>query len=368
MAKRLCLVTGASSGIGAALAREYAKRNWDLALVARRGDRLEALAKELKDAHGTQSLIIVADLADPKGPETVVKAVEKAGRHVDGLVNNAGYGLPGTYVSTSWAQQSYFIQLMLTSYAELVHRLLPGMVERGYGRIINVSSLSAFPPGAKGHTLYAAVKAALIKFSQSLHLETEGSGVHVTALCPGFTYSEFHDVNETRHMVSKLPKRWWRTAEAVAHDGYWAAETNVPVRVSGNWNKFIAAMFLILPMPLGIAWMRRSTRGIRSTEPPKQGPVTAPAAAAAKPKPAAPVKTGAASKTAAAKKPAARKAPAKKPAAKKPAPATPAKTGAASKTAAAKKPAAKKPAAKKAPARKPAARKARPQTPPAGTG
>ena len=116
---------------------------------------------------------------------------------VDGLVNNAGYGVPGAYVNSTWETQHAFLQVMVVAVAELTHRLLPGMLERGYGRILNVASLAGLVPAPAGHTLYAASKSFMIKFSESLAHEVGHRGVHVTALCPGFTLSEFHDV--TRH-------------------------------------------------------------------------------------------------------------------------------------------------------------------------
>ncbi len=133
----------------------------------------------------------------------MLAAIEAEGWVVDALVNNAGYGLLGAYAQTSWADQSAFLQVLLVSVCGLTHKVLPGMVERGFGRIVNVASLAGLAPGAAGHTLYAATKSFLVKFSQSLHLETQGAGVHVSALCPGFTYSEFHDVNGTCAQVSQ---------------------------------------------------------------------------------------------------------------------------------------------------------------------
>jgi short-subunit dehydrogenase len=153
MDRRLALVTGASAGIGAALARIYASHGYDVALTARRLDRLEALAAEIRLRFGVEAYPIAADLSDPAGVDTVLAGVEAQGRVVDALVNNAGYGLPGAYAQTSWADQSAFLQVMLTSVCGLTHKVLPGMVERGFGRIVNVASLAGLAPGAAGHTL-----------------------------------------------------------------------------------------------------------------------------------------------------------------------------------------------------------------------
>lgn len=274
MSRRLVLVTGASSGIGKALAKEFAANGWDLALTARREDRLNELAEDLKGRFGTESLVIPADLSDPNAPEKIIAAINAADRQIDALVNNAGFGLAGTYTQTSWKAQSDFIQLMLTSYAELVHRVLPGMQSRGYGRILNVASVAGLMPGSKGHTLYAAVKSALIKFSQSLHFEGKEYGVHCTALCPGFTYSEFHDVNQTRGMVSKLPSHWWLTAEQVAADGYDAVQRNRAMCVPGLWYKFLTGFNRVVPVPVSMWMMERQSSRVRKTE---ANPETSPA-------------------------------------------------------------------------------------------
>lgn len=248
MARRLALITGASAGIGAAFARIYASHGYDVALTARRLDRLEALAAEIRMRFGVEAYAISADLADPGGVDTVLAAIAAEGRDIDALVNNAGYGLPGTFDKTSWADQSAFLQVMLTSVCEMTHKVLPGMVERRFGRIVNVASLAGLAPGSAGHTLYAATKSFLVKFSQSLHLENLANGVHASALCPGFTLSEFHDVNGTRAQVSQsLPAWMWLGADEVAAAGYEAAEANRPVCVTGAPNKAIAVLAKLIP-------------------------------------------------------------------------------------------------------------------------
>ena len=266
MARKLCLITGASAGIGAALAREFAAHGWDLALTARRKDRLEDLAEELKARYGVDSLIIAVDLAKKTAPKAIMKAISDAGREVDGLVNNAGYGLPGAFNTPSWKDHEQFLQVMLTAPLELCYLVLPGMRERKFGRIINVASLAGHLPGSMGHTLYGADKSFLIKFSESLHLENRSHGVHISALCPGFTYSEFHDVNDTRPMVSKMPGYMWQTAEEVARTGYQAVERNNPVYIPGTFNKFISTLVKLLPAAMGRAMMSKQSKKFRKQE------------------------------------------------------------------------------------------------------
>lgn len=265
MARRLVVVTGASSGIGAAFAREFASKGWDLALVARREDRLRELAEEVKARFGVDSLIIPADLAKASAPKEIIQAVESAGRQIDGLVNNAGAGQPGHFIETKWTDQTRFLQLMVTNYLALAHLVAPGMASRGFGRIINVSSVSALLPSANAHTrfsgtLYPGAKSFLIKFSEALHLELSGKNVHVSAVAPGYTWSEFHDVNGARSTVSNLPKFWMLTAEEVATAGYDAVERGVVLRVPGAWYKFLTAVSKILPDPAGRAIMRAQER------------------------------------------------------------------------------------------------------------
>ena len=262
MTRKLALVTGASAGIGAALARVYASHGFDLALTARRGDRLEKLADELALRYGIETLTVVADLAEANAPTQILEHLAQHGREVDALINNAGYGLSGGYASTKWEDQAVFLRVLLQAPSELAHRVLPGMVERKFGRILNVASLAGLVPGSAGHTLYGATKSYLVKFSQSLHLENLTTGVHVSALCPGFTWSEFHDVTGTRDQVHSATPEWmWLGADEVAAAGYEATEANRSVCVPGAPNKVIAAMAKILPEDWTLALM--ATQGSR---------------------------------------------------------------------------------------------------------
>src|ERR1700761_7007761 len=234
MGRRLCLVTGSSAGIGEAFARLYARHGHDLVLTARRAARLEKLAEELRELHDVEVHIVAADLAAPGAVDHILTAIEASGRNVDVLINNAGYGLPGTYAETTWSDQQAFLQVLLVSVCEMTHKLLPGMLSRGYGRIINVASLAGVVPGMPNATLYGPTKAFLVRFSQALNVETLGTGVHVTALCPGFTWSEFHDVNGTRADAGRIPKWMWQDADTVGEDGYRAGEEGRAVRVPGG--------------------------------------------------------------------------------------------------------------------------------------
>jgi hypothetical protein len=257
MSRRLALVTGASSGIGAAFARLYASHGYDLAVTARRADRLAALADEVRLRHGVEILIVPADLADAAAPDAILTEIAAHGRVVDALVNNAGYGVPGPYAGARWEDQHAFLQVLLAAVCELTHKALPGMIERRFGRIVNVASVAGLVPGGAGTALYGATKAFLISFSQALHAEMRAAGVHVSALCPGFTYSEFHDVNNTRELTDRAPPWMWLGADEVAAAGYEAAEANRPICVPGAPNKAIAAVAKLLPDEWCMALMAR---------------------------------------------------------------------------------------------------------------
>jgi len=267
--RRLMLITGASAGIGAEFARQYAALGWDVALTARRADRLEMLAAELEAAHSVTPYIIVQDLARANSVDAILKALSEAGRNLDGVVNNAGYGLPGTFFNTKWKDQAAFLRVLYTAPVELTHKVLPGMAERGFGRIINVASLAGYAAGSNGHTLYASVKSGLIKFSESIAAEARAAGhdnVHCTALCPGFTWSEFHDVNGTRQQTNEMPDWLWMDSGPVVEAGIQACERGQPVIVPGAVNKSIATLSRILPEPLGRALVGSQTKRYRRPE------------------------------------------------------------------------------------------------------
>jgi short-subunit dehydrogenase len=263
--KRTALITGGSSGIGEAFAGVFAAEGFDLVLAARREDRLRAVQARLQQQHGVRVEVIVADLAQNDASARLCAEIAARGMSVDALVNNAGYGVPGSFLASRWETHAAFIQVMVTAVAELTHRVLPAMVERRYGRIVNVASLAGLVPSPAGHTLYAASKAFLIKFSESLAHEVRNDNVLVTAVCPGFTSSEFHDVTGTRAAVSRLPRFMWMDAATVARQGYAAVMAGVPLVVNGRVNSAIATLVRILPQRLVVGAGRRIGRSYRKT-------------------------------------------------------------------------------------------------------
>jgi short-subunit dehydrogenase len=245
---KTALVTGASSGIGKAYAELLAEKGYGLILTARRRERLDALAADLGKRHGVAAQVVVADLAEPDAAAQIVAAL--GGARVDFLVNNAGYGVPGSYHNVPWADHQTFMQVMVMAVCDLTYRLLPGMVERGWGRIINIASVAGMVPAPAGHTLYGAAKAFLIRFSEALSAENAAHGVNVTAVCPGFTYSEFHDVLGTRDKMNRMPRMLWLDAPAVAREGYEAVMIGLPVVVNGRIYKTLVWLTGVLPQRL----------------------------------------------------------------------------------------------------------------------
>lgn len=261
---RTALITGASAGIGKAFAEVFAAKGWNIVLTARRVERLEALASDLAAKHKVTATPIAEDLADPEGVERLAAEIGARGLTIDGLVNNAGFAVPGYYARTAWKDQKNFLQVLVTAPCELTHALLPGMIERRFGRIVNVASVAGLIPGTPGHTLYAASKAFMVKFSESLLLENQRHNVLTTALCPGFTHTEFHDVAGVRQRVSRFGKAWWSTAEEVAEAGYDGVMRGRSIVVTGWRSKQIVAIMKLLPEPLALRMVAGRSRSFRA--------------------------------------------------------------------------------------------------------
>lgn len=262
------LVTGASAGIGAEFCRQLAGRGYSLVLVARRQDRLEELAASLKQQHTIDCLVIPLDLAEPGAAGHIVSTLAAASIEVEFLVNNAGYGVPGTFLESDWRVHADSLDVMLNSVLELTWRLLPAMQKRRRGFIVNVSSLAGFVSGSARHTLYGATKAFLIKFSEALAMENLDTGVAVSALCPGFTYSEFHDVLGTRDLVNQMHPLLWMEAPEVVRYGIESVIRTPPrvVAVPGRVNRFIAMLSRKLPLKLAQAMTQRQSRRYRKQD------------------------------------------------------------------------------------------------------
>lgn len=259
------LVTGASSGIGAAIAREYARRGVPLIIVARRVQRLRDLAAELSALVPVE--VIPADLSEPGAPAGLVAQIEARELDVRILVNNAGYGIAGRYHASGWEAQAAALRLLVDATSELTWRLLPQIRAHGAGRILNVASLAALIPGAVGQTLYAPAKAFMLRFSESLALENADRGVKVTALCPDFTRTGFHDVVGSRAMMDRLPRWIWLQADEVARAGIDGLERGRVLVVPGWHYKLVCLAAKVLPHRLQMWAMKRGSGKIRKADP-----------------------------------------------------------------------------------------------------
>ena len=247
LTEKTALITGASAGLGHAFAEGYAALGADVVLVARRRERLEDIAHALETAYGIRAYVIAQDLSVSDAHEDIMHSVDLFGRQVDVLVNNAGFSIPDQFSATDWARQQAFIGTLVTAVASLTHANLPHMLEQGWGRIINVSSMLAYAPGGVGHTLYPAAKAFVLRFSQSLAHEVKGTGVHCTATCPGSTATEFKQASGIGDGGDVKPGLFVESAEKVVRGAMRASERGRSVHVSGWHNKVAVSAMQFLP-------------------------------------------------------------------------------------------------------------------------
>ncbi|MEV6596641.1 SDR family oxidoreductase [Actinoplanes sp. NPDC051346] len=247
------LITGASSGIGAAYAREFAARGADLVLVARGEDAMHGLAGELRAAHGHRVEIVPADLAEPGAADRVAARVAALGIDVDLLVNNAGFGMHGEFIAGDADRLTAQIQLNCVALVDLTRRFLPGMVARGRGAVVNVASTAAFQP-LPNMAVYGATKAFVLSFSEALYAEARPAGVKVLAICPGATETPFFDVAGEDAAVGKK-----RTPRQVVATTLAALEKSRPSRVDGLANAILAVATRWAPRRMVISMAGRLT-------------------------------------------------------------------------------------------------------------
>jgi short-subunit dehydrogenase len=256
--RKTALITGASFGIGLELARIFARDNHNLVLVARTAAKLRQLASELEKAHGTRSLILAVDLAEPGASTYVLDQTKRADVVVDVLVNNAGFAQYGFFAENDLEECLRQIQLNVTTLTHLTRLYLPGMIERGSGRILNVASTAAFQAGPL-MAVYYATKAYVLHFSEAIANELQGTGVTVTCLCPGATTTEFHKRANATGM--RLLKMGSMDARRVAEDGYRALMAGKPVVISGFRNWLVAQSIRFAPRQMVTAAARKLQEG-----------------------------------------------------------------------------------------------------------
>jgi len=205
------LVTGASAGLGEEFAWQLATAGHDLVVTARSGDRLSELAEVVASATGVSVEVLVADLAAPEGREAVAARAADASRAISLLVNNAGFATGMSFVDASWEEEAAMHDVLITAPLRLTHAALPGMIDRGHGAILNVSSIAA----RLSNTTYAAHKRWVLEFTEALAGQLRGTGVTATAVLPGLTRTEFHDRPSLEHQKEEYPPLAWLTAEEV---------------------------------------------------------------------------------------------------------------------------------------------------------
>jgi uncharacterized protein len=246
------LITGASSGIGTELARGLARRGHGVALVARRTDRLEALASELRSRYAIRAETIGCDLGVASERDRVVEAVGEQGLTVEILCNNAGFGTAGRFVKLNQDREVSMVRLNCEAVVDLCGRYAPEMVGRGRGAILNVASTAAFQP-IPGQSTYAASKAMVLSFTEALHQELARSGVAVTALCPGPVRTEFAAVAGIDGIDDTTPEFVWTTPERVAEAAIRGMEANDRVVIPGAINTVGAVAGRLAPRQLWLA-------------------------------------------------------------------------------------------------------------------
>jgi short-subunit dehydrogenase len=250
------LVTGASAGIGAALARGLAARGYGVTLVARRAERLERLASELADAHGIRAEVVPADLADPAERDRLAAEVEQRGLTVEVLVNNAGFGIYSSFAGSERERELEQVRLLVEAVIDFDARYVPGMVERGRGAVINLASTAGFQP-LPGNGTYAAAKAFVLSHSESLHAEVRPRGVTVTAVCPGPVKTEFQETNDPV-FTEGMPKFTWTDPETVAEQTLTAVERGKRSLIPGGLVKrAFFAPSRVTPVKLSLPISRR---------------------------------------------------------------------------------------------------------------
>jgi hypothetical protein len=250
-AGRTALVTGASAGIGVELSRVFAAHGYDLVLVARSGDKLEALAETLRREHGVAVRAIPTDLVAPGAPERLRDAVAGEAVHVDVLVNDAGTLSSGPFRSMDMGEIVGMLELNVRALTVLTRLFVEPMAEAGWGRILNMSSIVGAQP-LPSMAVYGATKAYIVAFTEALSMELDGSGVTATAFCPGFTATQMVDeIAWVQPMLKWLPSFTVMEPEEVARSGYAACMRGEAVAVPGTLNRASLAMLRAQPQ-----WLR----------------------------------------------------------------------------------------------------------------
>jgi len=246
------LITGASAGLGTEFARQLASKGLNLVLVARRGDKLKAVAEELAAEHNIDVRTFSADLSTPEAPQTLYQFCQAENIQVEWLINNAGVAGEDLFEERDWSKHEAFYRLMMTSIAQLCHLFVPDMKERKAGYILNVASVAGRVPRSGGCN-YGPVKAYIVALSEDLAVTLAPYNIKASALCPGYTHTDFHETAGLMEMKNKMPKWLWYDASVVVREGIKALEAGKPVFVSGRLYRWVDPL-------LQSVWTRRFFR------------------------------------------------------------------------------------------------------------
>ena len=251
---KVALVTGAASGLGYELSLILAKDEYELILVDINADRLETVKAELLSNFGSKVQVLVKDLSQSNIADEIFKEIQDV--EIDVLINNAGFGIFGTFINTDWQRESDMLNLHIMTTTHLTKLVLKGMVDRGSGKILNMSSLAAFQPGPL-MSLYYASKAYILFFSEAIANELRGTGVTVTALCPGQTKTSFQEVVSEGNCSENKISFNMGCPETVAKYGYEAMQKGKTVAIPGTFNKFLSKLPRFVSRRMATAVIRR---------------------------------------------------------------------------------------------------------------
>ncbi len=249
----IALITGATAGIGAAFADLLASENYDLVIVARDLPRLNQRAEEWRSKFGVEVEVVQADLSRDEDIRRIELRLQNISRPIEVLINNAGFGINKSFTTSDMAEEIALLDVLVTAPMRLMHAVLPAMKDRDSGVIINVSSIAGWIAGGS----YSAAKSYLTVLSESLHAELKATNVHVHALCPGFTRTEFHQRGKMK--MGGVPSWFWLSAEQVVRDSWKAARAGKVLSIPGRQYKVISFISRFGPRP----WVRKVGMNVR---------------------------------------------------------------------------------------------------------
>lgn len=251
--RSIALITGATAGIGAAFADLLASENYDLVIVARDLPRLNQRAEEWRSKFGVEVEVVQADLSRDEDIRRIELRLQNISRPIEVLINNAGFGINKSFTTSDMAEEIALLDVLVTAPMRLMHAVLPAMKDRDSGVIINVSSIAGWIAGGS----YSAAKSYLTVLSESLHAELKATNVHVHALCPGFTRTEFHQRGKMK--MGGVPNWFWLSAEQVVRDSWKAARAGKALSIPGRQYKVISFISRFGPRP----WVRKVGMNVR---------------------------------------------------------------------------------------------------------